>query len=140
MYGPFGGCTSLLHTVLRRPILLAALGLTGLVSQVGSPGPGDRYGTDESLAQLEHQLITERSELAVQVVQLRTQFDRLNAEPTDDQIRQVLKWTDACTDVNVRDVRNNPDESREVAWILYLDAYSRHGQAVDLLFKSPPKE
>lgn len=136
MYGLFGGCTTLFHLFKLHPILILALALSGLASQVPSnPGPGDRYGTSGSLTQLEHKLVLEHPELANQVSQLRAHFVDLNVEPTEDQIRQVLTITDACTDVNVQDVLANPDERREAAWILYLDTVSREGsQKADMFF------
>ena len=74
--------------------------------------------------------------MAVQAVRLRADFDKLDAKPTEEQVHYVLSQTDSCTDVKPQDVLANPDESREVAWVLYLDAYSRGGQKrADKLFK-----
>ncbi len=129
-------CTSLLNLVHRSPILVAAIGLTGIVNLANNPGPGDRYGTAEALTRIEQKLVSERSELRTQEVLLRANFDKLDAKPTEDQVRQVLKQTDACTDVNTQDVLDDPDESREVAYVLYLDAYSKGGiKQADQLFK-----
>jgi hypothetical protein len=130
-------CSSWLGLSHRTPILLAAIGLTQFTNQVGNnPGPGDRYGTADLLAQQEQRLVSERSELPAKVAYLRANFDKLDAKPTEDQVRLVLKRTDACTDTRTQDVLNNPDESREIAWILYLDTYSRGGiKEADQLFK-----
>lgn len=119
------------------PILLATIGLTQFVNQAGNnPGPGDRYGTAESLTQIENKLIQDRSELKAQMVLIQANFDKLDAKPTEDQVRYVLRKTDACTDVKVQDVMSNPDDSRHAAWILYLDTYSRGGvKEADQLFK-----
>lgn len=139
MYLISAGCSSLLHLAIQFPVLVGAFTLAGFVTQVQSnPGPGDRHGTASSLARLEHKLVTEHPELAAQAVQLRVDFNRLNTEPTEDQIRQVLKQTDSCTDVNAQSL--NPDQRREAAWILYLDTVSRQGrQKADLIFV-PQKE
>lgn len=134
------GCTSLLHLSYRTPILLTAFGLTWFASQANNPGPGERYGTAESLTKIEHQLIRENPYLATQAVHLRASFDKLNPQPTEEQVRKVLGVTDACTDINVRDVMANPDESREVAWVLYLDTVSKVGpDKAKLIFHSPPR-
>jgi hypothetical protein len=74
--------------------------------------------------------------LAAQVDNLRVDFDRLDAKPTEEQVRYVLSQTDSCTDVKPQDVLANPDESRKVAWVLYEDAYAKGGQKqADKLFK-----
>lgn len=136
------GCSSLLNISYRSPILLAAIGLTGLISQTGNPGPGERYGTADSLAKIEQKLVSERSELRVQSDLIRVNFDKLNAQPTEDQVRLVLKQTDACTDVNVRGIMTDPDQSRQAAFILYLDAFSKGGikQADSLFVHNPPQK
>ena len=135
MYGLFGGCTTLLHLFVRHPILVLALGFSGLASQMPSnPGPGDRYGTDGSLIQLEQNIIREHPELAGQAVALRAEFDRLYKAETGSQAR-VLEITDACTDIQAL----NPDENREVAWLVFLDSYSRDGPGgAGLIFKRGP--
>lgn len=141
MYGLFGGCTTLLHLFVRQPILVLALGLSGLASQVptGNPGLGDRFGTADSLARLEHQIVKENPQIAAQTAALRARFDSLGLSPSDEQIGQVLNLTDACTDIRVQDL--NPDERREAGWLLYLDTVSRRGaKAADSLFAPPPKK
>src|ERR1035437_7721487 len=96
-------CTSYFGLSHRTPILIAAIGLAGLINQTGNnPGPGERYGTVQSLAKLEHQLVKENPELATKAVELRANFDRLDAEPSEDQIRLVLTRTDACTGISPR--------------------------------------
>ena len=144
MYTLSGGCSSLLHLAIQFPALVLALTLSGFISQVPSnPGPGDRLGTQTVLVQVQDQIIKSHPDLMFKVVKLRADFDRLNAQPTEDQVRQVLHCTDACTDVSAKDVLSDPDERREAAWLLYLDTYSREGstKAVKLFIRgSPPKK
>jgi len=140
MYGFYGGCSTLLHLFVRQPSIVLALGLAGLATQVpANPGPGDRYGTAESLTRLQNKLVAEHPGLAAKTVALLVDFDKLNAEqPTDEQIRSVLVKTEACTDINVQDL--TPDERREVAQLLYLDSYAREGPVAAREFFRPLKK
>jgi hypothetical protein len=135
MYGLFGGCTTLFHLAVRYPIIILALSFGGLVHEMQSPGVGDRMGTDAVLAQVQSEIVSTHPGLPMQVDGLKKSFEALSPKPTDAQIRQVLKFTDACTDASVKDVLSNPDKRREAAWLLYLYVYSREGpMKADKLF------
>jgi len=137
MYGlTLGGMTTLFHLFVRHPILVLVLGLTGFANLIASnPGVGDRYGTDGWLAHYEKRIVQEHPELANQAMGLRTQFDALGAQPTGDQVRQVLEVTDAATDPDPGDVLANDTDRREAGFMLYLDAYHRDGmKAANQLF------
>jgi hypothetical protein len=137
MYGLFGGCTTLLHLIAQYGIVVLALGFSELASQVpANPGPGDRYGTAGYLTRLQNQIVKEHPELAAKVLELRTEFDKNSIVLTEEQIRSVLAKTDACTDINVRDL--GPDDRRKVAWILFLDSYAREGPDAARKFLSGP--
>ena len=140
MYMMSTGCSSWLHLAIQAPWLVGAMTLAGFATQVPSnPGPGDRYGTAGSLTRLQNKIVAEHPELATEMVALRVNFDNLNAEATDDQIRSVLVKTDACTDISAQDL--SPDERRNVAWLLSLDSYAREGPAAAMkLFRPPMKK
>jgi hypothetical protein len=126
MYLISAGCSSWLHLGLQFPFLVGALTFGGLATQVQSnPGPGDRYGTAQSLTRLQNKIVVEHPELAAKTAELRVNFNNLDAKPTEDQVRLVLKQTDSCTDINVQDL--SPSERHEIAWILYIDSYAREG-------------
>jgi hypothetical protein len=128
MYVIAGGCSSLLHLAIQFPILVGALTLAGFATQATSnPGPGDRLGTYGVLTQIQNRLVRSHPELATKAVQLRINFERLDVKPTEDQVRGVLAITDDCTDTNVQDILRDPDLSRKVAWLIYLQAYARDG-------------
>ncbi len=143
MYGMLGGCTTLFHLAVRYPLIVLSLSLAGFVSQVPSnPGVGDRMGTEAFLAQTQQSIISSHPGLPTES-SLKVRFDALSPVLTEDQVRQVLKFTDACTDVSVKDVLSNPDERRDAAWLFYLDTYAREGPTkADQLFvrRSPPTQ
>lgn len=128
MYGLFGGCTTLFHLAVRYPVIVLALGLAGFVTQVPSnPGPGDRFGTVGVLNSSQNKVVAVRPNLPTTIEGYRTNFNRLNSVPTEDQINRVLMLTDACTDTQAKDVLSNPDMTRDAGWLLYLDTASREG-------------
>ncbi len=144
MYGMFGGCTTLFHLAVRHPVIVLALTLGGLAYEVQqSPGPGDRMGTEAVLMQVQKGIIATHPSLPTKVDTLKVIFDTLSPVPTEDQVNQVLKYTDACTDVSAKDILSNPTSRREAAWLIYLDVYSREGPgAASKLFVhhySPPR-
>lgn len=136
MYGMFGGCTTLFHLAVRYPVLVLFLGLGGLAHQVQSPGPGDRAGSEAVLAGMNDGFVAAHPELPEQARTLKANFDKTGFTPTEDQVGQVLRHTDACTDTSVKDVLSDPDKRWEAAWLFYLDTYSRDGPvAADKLFR-----
>jgi len=143
MYGIFGGCTTLFHLAVKHPVLVLVFTLAGLGSQVqASTTPGDRMGTDAIMSQVEQSVLSTHPELPAQVERLRQEFEKLDVVPTEDQIRQVLSFTDPCTDKSVEEVLSDPGRRREAAWLLYLHTFGREGPEVaDQLFlkrSSPP--
>lgn len=126
--GLSGGCTTLFHLAVKFPLIVAILGLAGFASQVPEKmGPGDRYGTASYLADIEKKLAADHPELAREYQELRAEFERINPQPSEGMVRQVLAHTDACTDVSGQDVLSDPDERREAAWLYYLNTYAREG-------------
>ncbi|HEY0221024.1 MAG TPA: hypothetical protein VGC58_02255 [Candidatus Paceibacterota bacterium] len=98
--------------------------------------PGDQLGTERLLASAESQVNRDYPWVKAQVQSLRTEFDRLNANPTEDQVREVLSVLEPCTDKQVEEVLSNPDDRREAAWLLYLSTYGKEGpQKAKQLFK-----
>lgn len=145
MYGTIGGgCTTIFHLAVRHWIVAGMLGLAGLAANVPSnPGPGDRLGTDGNLAKIERKLVREHPDLANQLERLRLEFEKLgDVEPTEEQARYVLQFTDPCTDVSPKDAISEKDKRREAAWLFYLDTYAREGPIIaNKLFRkdySPP--
>jgi hypothetical protein len=152
MYGfTIGGATTFFHLAAKNPaaaIIVLAVGLSGLGGHVSAnPGPGDRYGTSSILNAAGDRLVREHPELVAKVAEVRQRFQALkNTEPNEEQVRKVLRVTDAATDARVRDVMADPERRKEAAWLIYLDVYGREGpQAAAKLFPSraspspPPK-
>ena len=139
MYGMFGGCTTLWHLAIQYPALVLSLALSGFAYQVNTQAPGNLMGTDAVLEQVQAKIVNANSGLPTQVNNLKVEFEKISAEPTEEQVRTVLKFTDACTDATVKDVLSSPVKRREAAWLLYLDVYSREGpkSANSLFAKSP---
>jgi hypothetical protein len=127
MYGLFGGCSTAFHLFVRHPLAVGALSLLGLAGWLQSQpmGPGQRMGADAALARAEYTLLVHTPGLSDQIRGLRTVFDGMNIEPTEEQVHAVLRVTDACTDLDVRDVMKNPDLKKQAAWLYFLDAYAR---------------
>ncbi len=133
-----GGCTSLLDLASKFPLLVAVLGLALFVQVANAQAPGAMLGTENVVESAQRKLVTERPGLVKQFTDLQSDFDKLDANPTEEQVRTVLKLTDACTDKTVKDVLSDSDLRRKVAWVLYLDTYSREGpdKANSLFVKS----
>lgn len=134
MYFSFGGCTTLFHLAVRYPAVVLALSLSGFVYQANSQAPGNLMGTDGVLQEVQKQVVAKamkdsKGDLTAKVAGLKMEFDKVASDPTEEQVRTVLNFTDACTDATVKDVLSDPDKRREAAWLLYLDVYSREGPA-----------
>ncbi len=126
MYGWFG-CTTFFHLFATFRLVIAAVGMAGLVSYVQGQAPGNLMGTTAVLEKYQAQIVAQNPNLPGQVQVARMEFDKYEVRLTDEQVRYVLKFTDACTDANVRDVLSDPDKRREAAWIFFLDLWSREG-------------
>lgn len=142
MYGLSGGCSSILHLTYQYPILLVAYGILGFAAIPGTPGVGDRLGTRGILTAAQNKVVRANPALAANTVALRADFDQLRErpEPTEDEIKAVLKITDACTDVSVQDVMKDSELRKQVAWIMYLDTYSRGDPKKSLELYKPPRK
>lgn len=127
MYGMFGGCTTLFHAMIRYRLVAVAVALAGFVHLVNAEAPGNLMGTDGVLMEAQKQIVLDHPGLPAQVEKVEIEFEKLDVVPTEDQIRYVLGFTDACTDTSVQDVLSNPDRRREAAWLFYLDTWSREG-------------
>ncbi len=127
MYTWLGGCTTLFHLLTRNSLVIAAVGMAGLVSAVNSQAPGDLLGTNSVLESYQEKLVVAQPNLPGKIQVLRMEFDRFDVVLTDEQVKYVLKFSDACTDAAVKDVLSNPDKRREAAWIYFLDLWSREG-------------
>lgn len=145
MYGLFGGaCSGTFHLAVRNSLLVMALSLTGFFQYVSASGlPGDQIGSEVILESAQKQIVADYPWLPAQLESLRSDFDKLNAEPSEDQVRLVLSILEPCTDAVVEDVLKDPTKRREAAWLLYLDTYMRLGrtQAEQLFNKhGPPRK
>jgi hypothetical protein len=127
MYGVFGGCSTLFHLFVRHPLAVSVLGLSVLAtySQSQPLGPGQRMGSDAALSSIEHQLLNDNPGLAKQLADLRADFDRTESVPTEEDIRSILRYTDACTDVEPRDILRDDQLRDEAGWLYYLDTRRR---------------
>lgn len=146
MYGLFGGaCSGTFHLAVRNSILVLALTLAGFTHYLSASGlPGDQLGSQALLESAQKQLVKDAPWLTMQMASLRADFDKLGAEPTEDQVRQILSILEPCSDMTVKEVMKNPDERREAAWLLYLDVYVKEGRTkAEQLFNkqrgSPPR-
>ena len=124
MYFTFGGCSTLFHLMVRNPILVLVLGLAGFTSWVqSSPNPGDAHGTASYLASVQANLSRAHPELVAEIPNAAKEFEasRLEANITEEQVKHVLGFTDACTDVCVQDIMKNVERRKEAAWLFFLD-------------------
>ncbi len=122
-----GACSSLFHVAYRNPILVAVLGVAGFSGMLSSsPEPGDTPGAKGILNARTGQILKQHPELAMKLVDIKGDFERSYPTIKDDEIetevKRVLSVTDACTDINVRDVMANPERRKEAAWVYYLDS------------------
>ncbi len=148
MYGMFGGCSTLFHLAVKHPIVVLVLGLASMTAQVqANPGPGDRLGTENVLMQTQNDIVDLYPGLPTEVRGIRMNFDATvsSSRPTEDQVNQVLKYTDACTDASAKGVLSDPTDRTEAAWLLYLnrlhlERYAREGprSGEKLFVGSPP--
>ncbi len=146
MYGLFGGaCSGTFHLGVKYSMVVIALSLAGFTQYLTAAGlPGDQLGSQALLESAQEQLVKDAPWLPMQMASLRVDFDKLEAEPTEDQVRQVLSILEPCSDMTVKEVMKNPDERREAAWLLYLDVYVKEGKTkAEQLFNkqrgSPPR-
>ena len=143
MYLNGGGCSGLLHLMVKFRILALAFTLTGVVAHLQAGAPGQMMGTESVMQSLQNEVLKTHPWLTTQVDSLRKDFDNFNVHPTEDQVRYVLSILEPCTDESVEDVLSDPELAREAAWLLYLDSYAREGpRAANQLFRqsdSPPR-
>jgi hypothetical protein len=138
MYGMFGGCTSLLHLAIQFPKITMMLGLAGMLHLLTIQAPGQMLGTEDVLRAAQAKIEQKHGGLDAKMLSLHDDFSKVYAEPTEEQVKTVLGYTDACTDRTVKDILSDPDMSREVAWLYFLDTYSREGpEKAEKLFIRP---
>lgn len=130
MYSTYGGVSTYFHLAVKHPLLVFILFLVGFTAVFGnqaSGGPGNALGTDHAYTVLEHRLLQDNPQLGPTVAGLQQQFDSLAAEPTEEQVKYVLGYTDAATDIRPKDILADPALKRDVAWLYFLDVYGRDG-------------
>ena len=138
MYILPGGCSTFFHLAVKYPFPVLGLTLSGFGFFIQNHGPGDRIGADALMKSVGDEMVQVNPALPAQVENLRRRFEALEPVLTEDQARQVLKCTDACTDASVDGILSSPELSREAAWLLYLDTYAREGhERADIIFRKP---
>lgn len=126
MYGMIGGCTTLFHLAVKHPLLVLAFGIAGFASQIpANPGPGDRLGTSQMLAQIEEKVVDSNPDIDDRMASLQNEFSRNMTQATRSDVSRLLDSTDVCTETRTNDIFDDAERLREANWLIFLDSHSR---------------